>query len=134
MAEHRADVPDDFNDDVSRETIVVAPADQTKTVVVRSTQEAEPGRAVLRTLISLLPAIISGVLLLPELVQIVVESYGETLPPSFRGVLLAVSGFIVTTTLVMTRIMASVKVNEWLRKNFKPAAPDNKPPLNGPVA
>lgn len=132
MAEHRADVPDDF--DVSRETVVVPPGDQTKTVVVRSTQEAEPGRAVLRTFISLLPAIISGVLLLPEVIQIIVESYGETLPPSFRGVLLAVSGFIVTGTLVMTRIMASVKVNEWFRAHFRAAAPDAKPPLKGPVA
>jgi hypothetical protein len=100
----------------------------------RSTQEAEPGRAVLRTFIAQLPAIIGAVLLLPEIIQIILDGYGASLPENFRVVLLGLSGFILATTAIMTRIMASVKVNEWLRAHFKPAAPDAKPPLNGPVA
>jgi hypothetical protein len=128
MAEHRAEVPEEEG------PFLAAPADQSRTVVVRSTQEAEPGRAVLRTIISQLPAMIGAVLLLPEVIQYILDGYGERLPDSFRTVLLGIAGFIVATTAIMTRVMASVSVNEWLRKNFKPAAPDNKPPLNGPVA
>lgn len=136
MAEHRAEEP---IDDVSRETdpgnvVPVAPADGTKTVVVRSTQEANPGRATLRTFIAQLPAIIGAILLMPEVIQIILDGYGERLPDNFRVVLLGISAFIVATTAVMTRIMASVRVNEWFRANFKPAAPDAKPPLKGPVA
>jgi hypothetical protein len=100
----------------------------------RSTQEAEPGRAVFRTFLASLPAILGAILLLPEIIAIILETAGSSLPDQFRVVLLGVSGFIVTLTLIMTRIMASVRVNEWLRAHFKPAAPDAKPPLNGPVA
>lgn len=68
-----------------------------------STQAAHPWRATFRT------AVAVGVplfLALPEAIQIILETFGTTLPEGARAWLLGLAGMLTLTAAAVTRIMA----------------------------
>lgn len=91
-----------------------------------STQEANPGRATVRTFFAALLAfapLVNGVLLA---VQGWVEANTDIIPVELavwvNGVLVAGLALVA----LVTRVMAAPGVNDWLRKHLAVLAPDSK--------
>jgi hypothetical protein len=81
------------------------------------TQVAHPGAAVKRT--SLAAIISSGLglaVVAPEIVNIILEEAGETMPADMRVALIGVGVGVVIVTAIITRIMAIPAVNAVLTK------------------
>lgn len=77
------------------------------------TQVRRPWRAVLRTALQVgIPLF----LLLPLMIQIIVDELGETLPPAFTAWLLAAAGVITAIAAVIARLMAIPQVELLLRQ------------------
>ncbi len=78
---------------------------------------ADPGTRTLRTALAVgIPAIISLVLVLPEILQILVDELGIHLPEQLRLWLLAAAAVITALAAAVTRIMAIPNVNDWLSR------------------
>lgn len=94
-----------------------------------ATQEANPARATWRTVFQVgVPALVGFVLILPELLQLVLNEVGEVLPEGFR---LWLTGAVVVVTAfagLLARLMANPALNDWLRRHFRALAPDHQPP------
>lgn len=72
-----------------------------------SSQQANPWRATLRTLVATgVPAFISALYVLPTIIQYILDGYGATLPDSARAWLLGAAAVITATSGVITRILA----------------------------
>ena len=68
-----------------------------------------------RTLVQVgIPAILVLVVIVPEIVRIILDGYGDTLPPELRLWLVGAAGLITATAGVLARVMAIPAVNEWL--------------------
>lgn len=92
--------------------------------VGEATQVVHPLRAAWRTFIqSFLPSFLMLVLVLPEVLQIVIDEMGEVLPVSLRTWLAAFSLFISAAAAAIARIMAIKNVNERLRSVRMSATP-----------
>jgi hypothetical protein len=92
-----------------------------------ATQEQNPGRTTWRTIIQVAPSAIIGlVILLPLIIEEVLNGFGEQMPESMRLWLLGAAAFITALSATLARIMAIPAVNDWFRKHFKPAAPDHQ--------
>ncbi|GAA3580976.1 hypothetical protein GCM10022198_00080 [Klugiella xanthotipulae] len=71
-----------------------------------------------RTLLQVgIPTVIGLGVVAPQVIQIILEEYGETLPVSVRLWLLAVAGGITATAGVITKVMALPGVNDWLARH-----------------
>lgn len=98
-----------------------------------STQTVHPWRAAARTAVAVgIPAFVAFAALVPELVQILLDQFGEVLPDSARAGLLAVAAIITGLAAVITRIMALPGAVLFARKYLPWLAPDDK--RAGPVA
>lgn len=76
-----------------------------------ATQAAHPGRASVRTMLAVgIPAFITLLGIVPEIIQEIVDGFGQTLPEGFRLWLLGAAAFITALSGVITRIMALPKV------------------------
>lgn len=90
-----------------------------------ATQETNPARAVMRTMLAAVVAffpLINGVLLA---VQDWLTTNSEVLPP---WLILAANGILLAGLLLValvTRVLAVPGVNDWLRKHAAIFAPDN---------
>ena len=91
-----------------------------------ATQEANPGRAVFRTIfaaaVALFP-LVNGILVA---VQDWLTEYTDTIPTE---VALWVNGVLVAALALLalvTRVLAVPGVNDWLRKHLAVLAPDSK--------
>lgn len=104
-------------------TSTVTPEPQVKPA---ATQETNPTKAVMRTLLAAVIAffpLVNGVLLA---VQDWLASNSEVLPP---GLTVAVNAVLIGGLLIValvTRILAVPGVNDWLRKYAALFAPDTK--------
>lgn len=89
-----------------------------------STQQANPWRATLRTVLATgVPAFISALYVLPTIIQYVLDGYGATLPDSARAWLLGAAALITATSGVITRILAIPAVIELTHKYIPAIAP-----------
>ncbi|RLP82999.1 hypothetical protein D9V34_07080 [Mycetocola lacteus] len=62
-----------------------------------------------------IPAVISLVAIVPEIIQAILAEAGESLPAGVRTALLGVAAAITTVAAVISRIMAIPAVDRWLR-------------------
>lgn len=82
-----------------------------------ATQVAHPWKATLRTFIAVgIPTILGLLVVLPEVIQIVLDELGEAMPDGLRLWLAAAAGVIIALSTAATRIMAIPAVNAWLTK------------------
>lgn len=103
-------------------------------VEVVPTQVRRPWRSMFRTAVQVaIPTILSLGIVVPEIVKIVMEEAGESMPAGVRLVLLGVSGAIVAIAAALSRIMAIPQVEAFLRryKLLKGLAAAPEPPAAG---
>lgn len=80
-----------------------------------TTQTEHPWKATLRTVIQVgIPAFLTLCLVIPQIVDAVLEGFGESLPPEFTAWMLGAAGVVTAAAGVLTRIMAIPAVNAWL--------------------
>ena len=76
-----------------------------------------PDKAFWRTVLQVGPlALLALVGILPEVIQITVEGFGQHLPENFRAQMLAWAAALTALSATAARIMASAKVLEFTRK------------------
>lgn len=81
------------------------------------TQVARPWRATFRTVIQVgIPVMIGLGLVVPQIVAIVLEEAGETMPDEVRVWLLGIAAACVAASAIITRIMAIPQVELLLRE------------------
>lgn len=91
------------------------------------TQAQFPGRAVIRTIVQVgIPAFLAFALLLPEIIQAVVDGFGQHLPDGFRLWLLGVAALVTAAAAVITRIMALPRAIDFARRYLPWLAPDKQ--------
>lgn len=79
------------------------------------TQVAYPWKAALRTAVQVgIPTVLTLAVVLPSVVEILLDELGEQLPESLRLWLLGAAGLITAGAAALTRVMAIPGVNEWL--------------------
>lgn len=77
------------------------------------TQTRRPWRATIRTALAVgIPALI----LLPTVIQVIVDELGPNLPPRFTGWLLAAGAIVTAIATIITRILAMPQVELLLRR------------------
>lgn len=91
------------------------------------TQAANPGRATLRTAVAVgIPAFLGLLVVLPLVIQEVVDGFGQHLPEGFRLWLVGAATVITALSATITRVMAIPGVIEWTRTYVPWLAPDKK--------
>jgi len=89
----------------------------TRAEVKAATQVVYPWKAALRTAVQVgIPTVLTLAVVLPEIVQIVLDEFGETMPEAVRLWLLAAAGAITGVAVVLTRVMAIPSVNAFLTR------------------
>lgn len=92
-----------------------------------TTQAANPGRAALRTAVqTAIPAFVGLLLILPLIIQAVLDGFGRQLPPEMYGWLAGAAAVITAASATIARISAIPGVIEWTRAYLPFLAPDNK--------
>lgn len=77
----------------------------------------DPGRRTARTALAVgLSSLVGLVIVLPEILQIIVDEFGAQLPEHIRLWLLAAAGVITALAAAVTRIMAIPIVNDILSR------------------
>lgn len=73
-------------------------------------------RAVVRTVVQVvIPGVIVLGVLVPQAIDVVLEGYGESLPPAARAWLLGAGALVAATAGVIARLMALPAVEAFLR-------------------
>ena len=92
-----------------------------------TTQAANPGRAALRTAVqTAIPAFIGLLLILPPVIQAVLDGFGRHLPPEIYGWLAGAAVVITAASATIARVSAIPGVIEWTRAYLPFLAPDSK--------
>lgn len=92
------------------------------------TQTAHPWRATLRTTVEVgIPAIVGLLIILPQIIQAILDGMGETMPTSLYAWLAGAAAFITALAATLARIAAIPGVVEWTRKYLSFLAPDDTP-------
>lgn len=92
-----------------------------------STQAAFPIRAAIRTAVQVgLPAFIGLLLILPPIIQTVLDGFGRHLPPEMYAWLAGAAVVITAASATLARISAIPGVIEWTRKFLPFLAPDKE--------
>lgn len=95
---------------------VVAPGAAPRTAV--PTQVQRPWRTTLRTVVQVgIPVLLGLGVVVPQIVQIILDEAGETLPGGVRAALLGVAAVLVAVSAILTRIMAIPQVELLLRRH-----------------
>ncbi|ASR80734.1 hypothetical protein SEA_SHADE_29 [Arthrobacter phage Shade] len=90
-------------------------------------QTIHPWRTTLRTFVQVgIPAFIAFAALVPEVLQLVLDQFGQALPDSVRLALLGIAGLITGVAALLARLMALPKAVEFARKYMPWLAPDSK--------
>ena len=80
-------------------------------------QVAYPWRSTLRTMVQVgIPTLVTLLLVVPEIIEILLDGYGESVPDGLRTWLLSASALIVATSGVLARVMAIPAVNSILER------------------
>lgn len=89
------------------------------------TQAQHPWRTVIRTIVQVgIPAFLAFALLLPEIIQAILDQFGEQLPPGLRLWLLGVAALVTAVAAVITRIMALPRAIDFAHRYLPWLAPD----------
>lgn len=92
-----------------------------------TTQAAFPLRAALRTAVQVgLPAFIGLLLILPPIIQTVLDGFGRHLPPEMYAWLAGAAVVITAASATLARVAAIPGVIAWTRQYLPWLAPDNK--------
>lgn len=92
-----------------------------------TTQVEFPNRAALRTAAqTAIPAFVGLLVILPLIIQAVLDGFGRHLPPEMYGWLAGAAVVITAASATIARISAIPGVIEWTRKYLPFLAPDNK--------
>lgn len=92
-----------------------------------TTQVQFPNRAALRTAVqTAIPAFVGLLLILPLIIQAVLDGFGRHLPPELYGWLALAATVITAASATIARISAIPGVIEWTRKYLPFLAPDTK--------
>ncbi|MDJ0321815.1 hypothetical protein [Pseudarthrobacter sp. PS3-L1] len=90
-----------------------------------STQATYPGRAVVRTIVQVgLPAFIGLLLILPPIIQTVLDGFGRHLPTEVYAYLAGAAVVITAVSATLARVMAVPGVIEWTRTYLPFLTPD----------
>lgn len=89
-----------------------------------ATGAAAPNKAFWRTVLQVGPAAALALLvILPEVLQSIVDGFGRDLPPELYSALVAVTGALTLAAGIAAKVMANAKVIEWTRKYARFFAP-----------
>ena len=92
-----------------------------------TTQAANPGRATLRTALAVgIPAFLGLLVIVPLIIQEVVDGFGQHLPDGLRLWLLGAAAVITAASATITRVMAIPGVIDWTRRFLPFLAPDKE--------
>lgn len=99
------------------------------------TQVRFSARSVVRTILQVIvPAVLALGVVVPEVVEVILEQAGEQMPQGLRGVLLAVSAGVAAVAGALAKIMALPKVEAFLRSSrflkWLAAEPAPVPPVD----
>lgn len=82
-----------------------------------ATQVQHPWKATLRTIVQVgIPALLAFGVVIPQIIDIILETAGETLPVEARAWLLGAGVAVTAVAGAIAKIMALPLVNEWLTK------------------
>jgi hypothetical protein len=82
-----------------------------------TTQQEHPLRAALRTSVQVwLPGLVAALVVIPEVVQIIVEETGEALPDNLRLILAGIVTACAVVSAILARIMAIPAVDGLLER------------------
>jgi hypothetical protein len=97
--------------------------------VPTSTQSAFPGRAAIRTAVQVgIPAFVGLLVILPPVIQTVLDGFGRHLPPELYGLLVTAAIVITSASATIARVAAIPGVIDWTRRYLSWLAPDDKKP------
>lgn len=92
-----------------------------------TTQAANPGRATIRTAVQVgIPAFVALLVILPQIIQAIVDGFGQHLPPSIYLWLTGAATVITAASATLARISAIPGVIAWTRDYLPWLAPDKK--------
>ena len=99
------------------------------------TQVRFSARSVARTILqTIVPAVIALGFVVPEIVEIVLEQSGESMPEGLRGILLGTSAAVAAVAGGLARVMAIPRVEAFLRSQrflrWLAAEPEPLPPVD----
>jgi len=84
---------------------------------VKATQVVYPWKAALRTALQVgIPTLVTLGVVIPEVIRIVLEEFGEQMPDSLRLWLIGAAGIVTGAATVLARIMAIPAVNAFLTR------------------
>lgn len=90
-----------------------------------STQAANPGRTTLRTAVQVgIPAFVGLLVILPQIIQAIVDGFGQHLPPSIYVWLTGAATVITAASATLARVSAIPGVIAWTRQYLPWLAPD----------
>lgn len=97
--------------------------------VAVSTQEAYPWKAFWRTALQVGPAAALGLLvILPSVLQSIVDGFGRELPPDIYQALVGITATLTLISAIIAKIMAHPGVIAWTRKYAPFFAPEKREP------
>lgn len=90
-----------------------------------TTQARYPWQAVIRTVVQVgIPAFLAFAALLPEIIQAILDQFGEQLPEGFRLWMLGVAALVTGVAAVIARIMALPRAIDFAHRYLPWLAPD----------
>lgn len=96
------------------------------TAIPATTQSNHPWKTTLRTAFQVgIPAFVGLLLILPPVLQDVVDTFGHQLPAGLTSWLVGAAATITASSALLARISAMPRVIEWTRKYVPFLAPDN---------
>lgn len=99
----------------------------TRAELKQATQVEYPWKAAIRTAVQVgIPAFLTIAVVVPLIVQILLEELGERMPDSVRLWLIAAAALITSAATILARVMAIPAVNAWLAKFGLAATPNNE--------
>jgi hypothetical protein len=94
----------------------------------RAEPATSPNKAFWRTVLQVGPtAAVALLLILPEVLQDILDNFGRELPPGMYSFLVATVAALTLVAGVIARIMANARVIEWTRKYLPFFAPSKTP-------
>lgn len=94
-----------------------------------TTGAAAPNKAFWRTALQVGPfAAVSLLLILPQVLQSILDGFGRELPPEVYGVLVSITATLTLVAAIAAKVMANPAVVEWTRKYVPFFAPQKQDP------
>lgn len=93
----------------------------------RAEPAPDSNKAFWRTALQVGPtAALALLVILPQVLQDILDNFGEQLPPGLYSVLVAITGALTLVAAIAAKVMANAKVIEWTRKYAPFFSPSKK--------